>query len=71
LYAQRTRGYVPAILIAVLHAALGETERAIDALCDAYDERSSPLIWMKVDPWLDDLRGHARFIILMHRAGLG
>jgi hypothetical protein len=71
LYAQRTRGYVPAILIAVLHAALGEAAQAIDALWDAYEERSSPLMWMKVDPWLDGLRGHARFMELMNRAGLG
>jgi TolB-like protein/Tfp pilus assembly protein PilF len=71
LYARRDRGYVPAILIGVLHAALGQIEPAIDALWDAYTERSSPLIWMKVDPWLDDLRGHARFIELMNRVGLG
>jgi tetratricopeptide (TPR) repeat protein len=71
LYAQRTRGYVPAILIAVLHAALDEAEPAIAALWDAYDERSSPLIWMKVDPWLDGLRAHARFTELLGRVGLG
>jgi TolB-like protein/Tfp pilus assembly protein PilF len=71
LYARRTRGYVPAITIAVLHAALGEAEQAIDALWDAYEERSSPLMWMKVDPWLDSLRRHARFIELLNRAGLG
>jgi hypothetical protein len=71
LYAKRARGYVPAILIAVLHAALGETEQAIDALWDAYEERSSPLMWMKVDPWLDGLRGHTKFVELMNRAGLG
>jgi TolB-like protein/Tfp pilus assembly protein PilF len=71
LYAKRARGYVPAILIAVLHAALGETEQAIDALWDAYEERSSPLMWMKVDPWLDGLRGHSKFVELMNRAGLG
>ncbi len=58
------------MLIGVLHAALGETERAIDALWDAYEERSSPLMWMKVDPWLDGLRGHARFMQLMTRVGL-
>jgi hypothetical protein len=28
-------------------------------------------MWMKVDPWLDGLRGHVRFIELMNRAGLG
>jgi DNA-binding winged helix-turn-helix (wHTH) protein/tetratricopeptide (TPR) repeat protein len=70
LYARRTRGYVPAITIAVLHAALGEREQAIDALWEAYEERSSPLIWMKVDPWLDSLRTHERFMELMNRAGL-
>jgi predicted Zn-dependent protease len=71
LYARRTRGYVPAFLIGVLHAALGEQDRAIDALWDAYEERSSPLMWMKVDPWLDDLREHPRFTELMNRTGLG
>jgi hypothetical protein len=71
LYARRTRGYVPAITIALLHAALGEAEQAVDALWDAYEERSSPLMWMKVDPWLDGLRGHARFMELMDRVGLG
>jgi tetratricopeptide (TPR) repeat protein len=71
LYERRTRGYVPAILMAVLHAALGESEQAVDTLWHAYEERSSPLMWMKVDPWLDGLRGHVRFIELMNRAGLG
>jgi TolB-like protein/Tfp pilus assembly protein PilF len=71
LRARRARGYAPAILLAVLHAALGEDEQAIHALWDAYEERSSPLMWMKVDPWLDSLRGHPRFRELMNRVGLG
>jgi tetratricopeptide (TPR) repeat protein len=70
LYARRSRGYVPAVLIAVMHAALGEADQAVDALWDAYAERSSPLIWIKVDPWLDELRSHPRFVELMDRIGL-
>jgi TolB-like protein/Tfp pilus assembly protein PilF len=70
LRARRTRGYVPAMLTALLHAVLGEDEAAIEALWEAYEERSSPLVWIKVDPWLDSLRGHPRFAMLINLMGL-
>jgi hypothetical protein len=44
------RGYVAPIVMARLHARLGETDRAFDWLEKAYAERSPALADLKVDP---------------------
>ena len=56
--------------LANIHAALGETERALDALDRAFDERSDHLPYVRVNPRLDGLRGHPRFQMLLERMGL-
>ena len=62
--------YVSAFDLAIIHAALGETERALDALDRAFDERSDHLPYIRVNPRLDVLRGHPRFQALLERMGL-
>jgi TolB-like protein/Flp pilus assembly protein TadD len=62
--------YTPPMLFAPIYAALGEREQALDWLERAYEDRSSPLVWLKVDPWFDDLRDDPRFADLLLRVGL-
>jgi Flp pilus assembly protein TadD len=49
---------------------LGENDRALDALEQAFQDRCSSLVNLNVDARLDPLRGHARFSDLVHRVGL-
>lgn len=62
--------YVDHYFIAEIHLALGEREQALNELENAYKERSSWMVWLKVDPLLDDLRPDPRFQDLMRHAGL-
>ena len=56
---------------AVIHAGLGETERAFDALETAYRDGSFWVsCWARCDPRLDPLRGDARFGSLLRRVGV-
>jgi TolB-like protein/Flp pilus assembly protein TadD len=62
--------YVPSYQFAVIHVGLGQNERAIDALEEAYSERSTLLGYLKMDPRFDPLRSDPRFQNLMSRIGL-
>src|SRR5215831_12321162 len=54
--------YVHAYSFALIHLALGDKEHAIDEMEQAYRERAGQdVYWLKIDPMLDDLRGHPRF----------
>jgi serine/threonine protein kinase/tetratricopeptide (TPR) repeat protein len=53
--------YISAYDLAVIHAAIGEREAAIQALREAVDERSAWLVFINVDPRLDSLREQAGF----------
>jgi hypothetical protein len=59
-----------AFAIARIHAALGENDPAFEWLEKACDERDSAVIWLKVDPTLDNLRSDPRFSELLSRMGL-
>ncbi len=67
--AAKTR-YVSAGRLALIHAALGENDRAFALLEEAYRERSDSLVVLKVEPRLDPLRSDPRFADLMRRVGL-
>jgi serine/threonine-protein kinase len=54
-----------AFAIARIHAALGEKEQAFKWLQKACDEREGPVIWLKVDPTLDNLRKDPRFVEML------
>ncbi len=57
-------------LIAQIFVGLGEESRAIDWLEKAYEERSSYLPWIKVDPIYDGLHSNPRFVTLLKKMGI-
>ena len=52
-------------LWALVHAALGERDAAFEWLQRAYDEQYGPLVFRRVDPDLDGVRGDPRFDALV------
>ena len=62
--------YVPPLEIAGLFAQAGDADRALEWLEEAYEERSSKLVQLAVDPLWDPLRDHPRFHDLLLRIGL-
>ena len=70
LEARAAPGYVPAIYFAAIHAGLGDTEEACEWLERAFAERSSWLVFLRVEPWWDTLRTHPRFMQLVQRMRL-
>ena len=61
--------YVAPHYSAMIHAALGEKEQALDALEQAYKERDGSLAWLRVDDAFDSLREEPRFQELLRRVG--
>ena len=53
--------YVPAYAIALIYVGLGERERVFEWLQRAYDERSTSMAYLKVDPALNPFRSDPRF----------
>jgi len=64
------RGDVSAMLLVYPYAGLGESDRAFEWLERSLAERSGLLIYLKVDPMFDRLRGDSRFTTLMRRLRL-
>jgi tetratricopeptide (TPR) repeat protein len=62
--------YVDPYFLAEIYTALGEQAQALQELEKAYQERSSWLIWLKVEPKFDSLRADPRFTDLLRRVGL-
>ena len=62
--------YVPPTSVAAVHAALGETAQALDALDRAFTVRDTRLVYLKDDIRWSSLRGQARFGELMRRMHL-
>ena len=62
--------YVQPVALALIHALLGEKDQAFDWLQKAVDDRSTGLVYLKVDPVWDALRGDSRFAALQARIGL-
>src|SRR5205807_1889264 len=63
-------GVVPSYLVAIYLAALGEKNKALAKLNEAFEESDSDIEILKVDPRLDPLRSDPRFAELMRRVGL-
>lgn len=51
-------------------ASLGRTDEAVDCFERAAEERDGLIVYLKVDPMVDPLRGHPRFVALMQRLNL-
>jgi len=62
--------YVAPYHLAVIHASLGDKPSALAGLEQAYDDRSTLLVWIKVDPRLDGLRAEPRFRAILRRMRL-
>jgi serine/threonine-protein kinase len=63
-------GYTRDEQAAHVHAALGEKEKAFLLLEKALERHSPGMVWLKVDPRFDSLRGDARFARLLRKMGL-
>ena len=70
LRAKAKQRYVSWYAIATVYAGLGDRDKAFESLEKAYDERSSALTWIKVEPMLDSLRSDPRYADLIRRMGL-
>ena len=62
--------YVPPALLASIHGALGENDRAFELLEQAFRERDSLIVYLKVEPIFDPLRADSRFHSLLARIRL-
>jgi serine/threonine protein kinase/tetratricopeptide (TPR) repeat protein len=62
--------YVQPMWIAVIDLALGDKEQAFDWMQKAYADRSSWMIYLKIDPYFDSVRSEPRFADLLRRVGL-
>ena len=62
--------YVPAFSVALICIGLGDREQAMRWLEKAYVDRSTYLVYARVDPLLDPVRSDPKFIALLNRMGL-
>jgi hypothetical protein len=62
-------GYVPPTGLALVHAGLGERDRAFEWLEKAYTKRDVNLVFLPVDPRWDAIRDDPRFVDLVARCG--
>jgi class 3 adenylate cyclase/TolB-like protein/Tfp pilus assembly protein PilF len=68
---ERSRtGYLPSYWIALVFTGLGDVDQAMAWLERAYEERSSWVVWIKVEPRFDGLRADPRFVSLLRRMRL-
>lgn len=67
LLARSKTEYVSAYEIAAIYAGLGDRDRAFDWLQKAYEERSSFLVYCRIDPRMRSLRSDPRFQDLLRR----
>jgi tetratricopeptide (TPR) repeat protein len=70
LIEQSKHRYISPYWIAIIYVCLGEKDNAFTWLKKAFEERSSGLVWLKVEPKLDQLRSDPRFSELLHKIGL-
>lgn len=70
LLARAEEQYLPSYWIALIHVGLGDLDQAFEWLDRAFEERSSWLVWSKVEPRFDVLRPDPRFADLLERMDL-
>jgi len=59
--------YVPPFAIALVDLGLGKKNAALSELARSVDDRSTSMVYAKVDPSLDELRNDDEFKELLHR----
>jgi tetratricopeptide (TPR) repeat protein len=62
--------YVPRYQIAAVYVGLGDKNKALDSLQQAFTNREEIIAFLKVDPTWDPLRSDPKFQNLLHSAGL-
>ena len=62
--------YASVYAVGVVHAGLGDRERALSSLAQAHRERSHWLVWLKRDQRWNEIRGDGRFQQLVRDVGL-
>ena len=70
LTTRSAREYVTPYALALVHAGLGESGRALEWLERAGEERSPRLVFLSVEPAFDGLRGDPRFVAVRRKLGL-
>ncbi len=70
LEARARKSYVSPVLLAQLHAALGDTNAALDALEAGHAVRATDLVWIGVRPAFDSFRLDPRFARLARDIGV-
>jgi len=66
----RARRYVDAYIIGEVYAGLGEKDKAFEWINKAYEEHAGQMIFIKVDPWIKNLRSDPRYKELLKKVGL-
>lgn len=56
--------------LAVAHLGVGDKNTAFEWLQEAYRTRDEGLLWLKVDPVLDEVRNDPRYLTLLKQVGL-
>jgi TolB-like protein/DNA-binding winged helix-turn-helix (wHTH) protein len=69
LQSKSKREYVSPYYFAIISIGLGRRDEAIDFLEKAFSDRSNGLVFLKIEPELDDLRSDPRFIALQQKLG--
>ena len=59
--------YVSPYLEAIIYTGLGQVDRALSALERAWSERAAWMVFLKVDPFFDSIRGERRFQALLQK----
>ena len=70
LEARFEEGYGSPVLKAQIYLGLGEQDRALDLLEQAADVRATELVWLRVRPIYEPLRGNPRFDAILSTVGL-
>jgi len=69
---QRARAsYVSPALLAQIHLGLGNVDAALERLEEAAALRAADVVWLKIHPIYDTVRGHPRFRALLTQLNLG
>lgn len=53
--------------LALIFLGLGELDRALEKLWQAFEDRSFWMVYLQADPLYDELRSQPRFIELLER----